>query len=361
LLEIERSRWTIIDFAGYQQTLRDLNDALLRDLYTLLLRCYEPKPPSAGVVMAILTNHIHNDEAFSQRPEEMEEYTQQLENGLRQQAAQVYRGFLDINLPRTAEEWDFVHVVNLGKAVVSLAERTQARYKRNPEIMGVRPFKVYVETVFPSFEGDAEEFIKRVIQTAKERSTEIALQDGFDLYKELVEIRKMHVASLPGKPFAFHIESLLDEFVWRWIRHAEQRMQDFVEEAIKQDDFKVRTHSPDAIPSDEERHSHSIIDTFMLFNQTVDQVFQLEWDDDVHHARFMTALAKAFASGIGRYCEIVEQMFAREMDRQTAQEAAASGKTTQEKFLQYAKDAWNSKEKIEPFQFFPEVRTFSAV
>jgi hypothetical protein len=100
----------------------------------------------------------------------------------------------------------------------------------------------------------------------------------------------------------------------------------------------------------------SIIDLFMLFNQTANQVFELDWDNDVHHARFMTALAKAFATGIGRYCEIVDQKFAKEMDRPSAQEIAAASRTTQEKFFQYAKDAWNTKERPEPFQFYPEVR-----
>ena len=70
---------------------------------------------------------------------------------------------------------------------------------------------------------------------------------------------------------------------------------------------------------------------------------------------FMTALAKAFAAGIGRYCEIVEGKFAKEMDRQTAQELAAAQRTTQERFMQMAKDAWNTKDGIEPFQFYPEV------
>ncbi len=182
------------------------------------------------------------------------------------------------------------------------------------------------------------------------------LQDGFDLYKELVEIRKIHVEYLPGQPFAFHIESVLDEFVWRWIKGAEGRMKEFVEEAIKQDQFQGQTQNLDGIPSSAERHSVSIIDIFQLFNQTVDQVFQLEWDDDVHHARFMTALSKAFSSGLGRYCEIVEQRFAKEMDRPSAQELAMANKTTQERFMQYAKDALSTKEKVEPFQFYPEVR-----
>ncbi|KAK4648190.1 uncharacterized protein QC761_107840 [Podospora bellae-mahoneyi] len=353
LSEIESSKWTMVDFAGYQQALRDLHEALLRELYTLLCQCYAPKPPSVGVVMALLMNHIYNDPAFSQRPEDEAEFSQQLENGLREAAGDVYRGFLDVHIPRNQQEWDFSNVVNLGKAVVGLAEKIKKRYRKNPEVMGVSPFKVLVETTFPSFEEDTHEIIKRVLDMAKQQNVEIDLQDGFDLYKELVEIRKIHLESLPDKPFAFHIESLLEGFVWRWIQNAEEKMTQFVESAIKQDQFKVRVRHEGDIPTDEERHSHSIIDTFTLFNQTVDQVYQLGWNDEVHLARFMTNLAKAFAAGIGRYCEIVEMQFAREMDRQSAQEAARE-RTAQEKFFQYAKEAWNTKERVEPFQFYPE-------
>jgi hypothetical protein len=355
LSDIDPSRWTIVDFAGYQQSLKDLHDALLRDLFDLLMRCYEPKPPTIGVVMALLNNHVYSDPTFSQRPEDAAEFSQQLDNGLRQQAAQVYRDFLDTHIPRSQRDWDFGNVVNLGKAVVELAEKIKKRYRKNPEIMGVSPFKALVETTLPSFEEDGHEIIKRVLQLAKEANLEIELQDGFDLYKELVEIRKMHVEALPGKQFAFHIEGLLESFVWRWIKNVDDRMPSFVEEAIKQDQFKVRTRHEGDIPTDDERHSVSIIDIFTLFSQTIDQLLQLEWNDEVHLARFMTALAKSFAAGIGRYCEIVEQQFAREMDRQTAQEVAAASKTTQERLLQYAKDAWNTKDKIEPFQFYPQV------
>jgi hypothetical protein len=355
LPEIESHRWTMTDFTVYQLALKEIHDALLRDLFDLLMRCYEPKPPTVGIVMAVLNTHIYGDSLFSERPEEATDYIRQLENGLRQKAADVYREYTDSNIPRSQEDWNFSHVVQLGKAVVNLCERIKKRYRKNPEIMGVSPFKVLVETMFPIFEEDANVFILRVIQVAQDNNTDIELQDGFDLYKELVELRKIHVESLPDKPFAFHIETLLEGFVWRWIQGAEARMIEYVEGAIKQDQFQVRTPGHDALPTDADRHSVSIIDTFTLFNQTVDQVFKLEWDDDVHHARFMTALGKAFAGAIGRYCEVVEQMFSKEMDRPTAQELSASSKTTQEKLFQYAKDAWATKEKIEPFQFYPEV------
>ena len=72
----------------------------------------------------------------------------------------------------------------------------------------------------------------------------------------------------------------------------------------------------------------------------------------------MTALAKVVGVGIARYCDIVEQQFSKEMDRLTPEQEIATNQTKQEKWLQLAKDTWNNKEKIEPFQFFPEVISF---
>jgi MUN domain len=156
-------------------------------------------------------------------------------------------------------------------------------------------------------------------------------------------------------PFQFNIEELLVDFVWRWIHTTDSKVLDLVDEAIKQDNFAVRNSNPQLGPSDEERHSVSIIDIFQLFNQTINQIVALNWDNDLQYAKFMTALARTIGSGIARYCEIVEGKFHKEMDRLTPEQEAASSQTRQERWVQIAKDAWNNKEKIEPFQFFPEV------
>ncbi|KIH87318.1 hypothetical protein SPBR_04557 [Sporothrix brasiliensis 5110] len=354
LHSIERSHWASRDYASYQQILVKMQEAMLRELLEVASQCYEPKPQSIGPTLMFIENHIHGDDAFPQRPEVIAQFAEALTATMRDRAAGLYREFLDTNIPREEDDWDFSHVVNLGKAVVAVCDRTRKRYRKNPEIMGVSPFKELVGTMFPSFEADAKAIIERIVQKAKDRGLEVNLQDGFDLYKELTDIRKIHVESLPGKPFAFHVEGLLEEFVWRWIKGAQERMENIVEEAIKQDQFQVRVQQPGDVPTDDERHSVSIIDTFQAFNQSVDQIYQLEWDDDTHHAKFMTALAKAFTAGIGRYCEIVEQRFAKEMDRPSAQELADSTKTTQERWMQYAKDALSNKEKVEPFQFYAE-------
>ena len=137
----------------------------------------------------------------------------------------------------------------------------------------------------------------------------------------------------------------------------ESSINDWVDQATKQDSFIVRCE-PGQIPNEDQRHSVSVIDIFSSFNQTIDRVVQLNWDDDLQYAKFMTALAKVVGSGIARYCEILEQKFSKEMDRLSPEQEAAKNQSKQDKWISMAKDAWSMKEKIEPFQFYAEVRVF---
>lgn len=355
LTDIPPSRWTIHDFAAYQHTMTALHDTLLRELYDLMDKCYDSKPPNIGAVMFILENHIYSDANFSPSTTAIEDFGNLLAQGLSQKATEVYRQYMTKEIPAYKEDWEFGHVVKLGKSVTKLCDRIRKRYKNTPEIMGVNPLSILVHEVFPSFEEDANAIIQSIMQNAQEDEGPIDIEDGFDLYHELVAIRNIHRESLPERPFAFDIENLLIDFVWRWVNATASRMVGLVEAAIKQDQFQIRGDNPNLMPRDDQRHSVSIIDMFMLFNQTVDQVCKLQWDNDEHHARFMTALAGTFSEGIGKYCETVEQRFTKEMDRPTAEELAAQNMTTQEKWMQYAKDAWTSREKPEPFHFYPEV------
>ena len=135
----------------------------------------------------------------------------------------------------------------------------------------------------------------------------------------------------------------------------DEAISGWVDQAIKQDEFKVRAQNANEIATEDERHSVSVIDIFSSFTQTIDRIVQLNWDNDLQYANFMTALAKVVGTGITRYCEIIEQKFTKEMDRLTPEQEAEASQTRQEKWMQLAKDAWSNKDKIEPFHFFPEV------
>ncbi len=350
----DRSKWILADTVLNQQILSALHVALLRDLYDVLQHCYEQKPPSVAPIIYVLETHVHNDPGFSKTDDDLKGYRDQLYQGLQQKAHQMYRAFLEKEVPNDQHVWEFLHVIELGKAVVNLAQKIQKRFRKNPEIMGVNPLTALVETILPLYAEDTRDIVKRILDLAKERNEEIPVEDGFQLYGELVEIRRIHSECLPNVAFAFHIEGLLADFVWRWISMTEATMIEWVDNAVKQDNFRVRTEN-DEMPTEDQRHSVSVIDIFSSFNQTIDRVVQLNWDDDLQYAKFMTLLAKVVCAGIARYCEITEQKFSKEMDRLTPEQEAARNQSTQEKWLSLAKDAWNNRDKIEPFQFFPQV------
>ncbi|KAL9127085.1 MAG: hypothetical protein Q9175_007804 [Cornicularia normoerica] len=352
-IQFDRSKWLLADTVLNQQILTALHVALLRDLYDVLQHCYEPKPPSVGPIVYVLEHHIYDDPGFSKTQEDLDVYRDQLYQGLQGKAHEMYRAFLQKEVPSDQNSWEFLHVIELGKMVVALAQRIQKRYRKTPEVMGVNPLTALVETILPLYAEDARDIIKRILDLANERNEEVPIEDGFQLYGELVEIRRIHGECLPNVAFAFHIEGDLAEFVWRWIRITESSIFDWVNQAIKQDNFRVRRENNE-IPTEDQRHSLSVIDIFSSFNQTIDRIVQLNWDDDLQYAKFMTALAKVVGAGVARYCEVLEQTFSKEMDRLTPEQEAAKNQSTQEKWLSLAKDAWNNKEKIEPFNFFPE-------
>jgi hypothetical protein len=349
----DRSKWTVQDYALNQQILQSLNDALLRELFELLMHVFDNKAPAVGPIMYILENHIYDDPGFAGTPEDLDKFADQLKSALKQKAADVYGELLAKHIPETKEEWEFFHVIELGRAVVKLCEKIQKRYRKNPEVMGVSPMMCLVEEMFPAYAADARDLVARIMEVAHTKNETVPVQDGFDLYKELVEIRRIHSDALPNRRFAFKIEDLLQEFVWRWIEMTDSNLIGWVENAFKADQFQIQSQNP--VPDNDERHSVSVVDIFRSFNQSIEQIVGLNWDDDFQYAKFMTAVSKSIGIALARYCELVEQKFGREMDRMTPEQEAAARQTRQEKWISMAKDLYTQREKVEPFQFYPEV------
>ena len=111
-------------------------------------------------------------------------------------------------------------------------------------------------------------------------------------------------------------------------------------------------------PTDDERHSQSVADVYRIFNQSIDQIVKLEWDDDLQCAKFMTAVSKAIGRGVARYCELLEGKFIKEMDRQTPEQEMRAQQTQREQWIAAARNFYQTGgkggDKIEPFQFWAE-------
>lgn len=352
----DRHMWTLADFSLMRKILSDIYQALLRDLYEVILTSYNEKAQLAklGSVMTIIDDHVRGDPSFSQNDQDFEAFKGQAIDGLENKAREIYGASLEAQLPQEPEKWEFYHVQQLAKAVLKLAEKIQKRFKRNPEILGINPLMILLNVALPAFAEDSKAMVEQITEQVRKQDLEVPIQDGFDLYKDLSEFRRVHVDALPHAEFPYKVEDLLADFVWRWIRATEEQIVGWVENAVKQDEFKVRTREAGQVPTEDERHSVSVIDIYRSFNQVVEQVAQLNWDDDLTYAKFMTAISKAVGNGINRYCELVDQMFSREMDRMTPEQEAAASMTRQEKWMQLAKDTWNNTARVEPFQFYPE-------
>ncbi|KAJ5876132.1 uncharacterized protein N7529_001716 [Penicillium soppii] len=349
----DRQRWTVQDLQTMQMLLSKLHEALLRELYEAMMDCFEAKPRPLGPVMYILESHVRADPNYIEDPEDVDRFSTYVQEGLAQKATTKYQTLLGQLIPVDSESWEADHVIQLGDAISKLALKIQKRYRNNPEIMGVNPYTTLCSNVLPLFAEDAHEMVIRILEQAKVRGEEIPIEDGFDLYKKLATVRRLFHNTHEDAQFPFHVESLLQEFVWRWLRLTDRKVMEWVSQATRQDAFSVRADDVDLAPEDD-RHSVSVIDIFRSFNQVVENLAGLEWDDDFQYAKFMTHLSNSIGKGVATYCDSLEKMFAREMDRLTPEQEAALNQTTQEKWMQFAKDTWTNKDKIEPFQFSSE-------
>ncbi|KAI5299750.1 hypothetical protein KEM55_001800, partial [Ascosphaera atra] len=348
----DRDKWPIADRQLLTRVLNSLHEALLRQLYETFMHCYEVKKHPIGPVMMLLDLRVRSDPFFEEDEEALAEYRESLEDGLYQKVKEVYDEMLQKELPSDDAEWEFYHVIKFGESVMKLCDRIQKRYKRNPEIMGVNPMRILLNVVLPQYATDANSVIQAVMENAAKRESQVDIEDGFQLYRELRNIRDTYKAALPGQDFPFNLEETLEEFVWRWIRITEEKVSGWIEGAIRQDNFKLPPNIDDL--GTEDRYTSSVKDIFRSLAQIVSQIVDLRWADEVANAKFMTAISKCIGNGLAKYCDILETEFAREMDRLTPEQEAAMSQTRQEKWMQMAKDALKEKESVEPFNFFPE-------
>ena len=132
----DRTKWTVTDYLLNKQILNLLHKSLLRELYTSLKGCYGKDPPSIATTMDVLHTHIYDDPLFSVSEEELNTYEENLRTMLREEAMDVYRTYLAKEIPELKENWQFAHVISLGKVVIKQCQKTQKKFKKMPEIMG---------------------------------------------------------------------------------------------------------------------------------------------------------------------------------------------------------------------------------
>lgn len=132
----DRRKWTVHDLQLMQQLLSKLHEAMLRELYDVMMDCFEAKPRPLGPVMYILEHHIQTDENYTEDPEDIDRFSAYVQDGLAAKATERYQSLLGQLIPLEQESWQVDNVIQLSDAISKLALKIQKRYRNNPEIMG---------------------------------------------------------------------------------------------------------------------------------------------------------------------------------------------------------------------------------
>lgn len=132
----DRQKWTVHDLQDMQQLLSKIHEALLRELYDVMMDCFEAKPRPLGPIMYVLETHIQLDPNYTENPEDIDRFCSYVQDGLAQKATEKYQSLLGQLVPVDQESWKADNVIELGDAITKLAQKIQKRYRNNPEIMG---------------------------------------------------------------------------------------------------------------------------------------------------------------------------------------------------------------------------------
>lgn len=64
-------------------------------------------------------------------------------------------------------------------------------------LVSVNPHSALVETILPLYAEDARDIVTRILELAQTKGEEVPIEDGFLLYGELTDIRRVHGEALP--------------------------------------------------------------------------------------------------------------------------------------------------------------------
>jgi MUN domain len=96
------------------------------------------------------------------------------------------------------------------------------------------------------------------------------------------------LSRLTGKArrIGFEFKSIFAPYVEKWLRETDLTTLEWVDRAVKADEFK---------PENEElKQSTSVMDIFSVINNATDFLRNLQWPDEVQSATFMKNLSKVF-------------------------------------------------------------------
>ncbi|RKO96114.1 hypothetical protein CAUPRSCDRAFT_12184, partial [Caulochytrium protostelioides] len=266
------------------------------------------QPRGALETTLLMIRMIHRNSTYQRhRPELAESLSMELRRIMREASITRYHKLKELSSPLDESDVEAV-VQGLSKLADLLSDDIDAdeKYFKKPF---ANEFKNIAKLTADTY---LQQFIITLQTLAEVLATTEAVQCSkavFALYKRLraMDERYSKLASnvkrLNGSDGGFNVEAWFAPFVSFWLEHLSDKTLEWVQNAIKADNFEP-VHAQDdlANPNDVVTHSSSIADLFAAVYQELEFIADLKWSDKVQSASFFQAFSKTVYHALDQYC-----------------------------------------------------------
>ncbi|KAI8098717.1 uncharacterized protein BX664DRAFT_354245 [Halteromyces radiatus] len=290
--ENDVSTWAINDRESLIRVFEGLNHTLLHELADALSTYWKINPQWISDLIAML-DKIYENPAYLEDHANPVQQLLNLEEVV--EGAAVERWRLVEREANNQEEDDLTNLLTLAdKLIKEYVSLTNKKFKTPlKDIINVPG--IIMARQMPYFALEIENW--SYMPACKTAPIEVT----FELYNKVLSLKRLYDQHGPkNKTVLFKVESWFLSHVRRWLMTTNDATLEWVENAIKQDEF-TRIN-------DTTLHSSSIVDLFSMFHQAVDFVQNLQWPNELQHCRFLTVLSKIIGVALEQYTYSIESM-----------------------------------------------------
>lgn len=350
--EVPPLEWPLCDSYLAQRDINQFIQLAVNKLASCLDQITDPKPPKMQAYVILLEEYLFGwvNKAGLESP-----HIQQLRSAITRAAENSYDRMLS-TIPRD-DTLQFSHITGLASGIIALGRKLDKKY---PEplfdllaistLVLARQLKLFANDFMPMF--------KFCLGLHQQSDEEPALQDIFDLYKTIRELKIYDSQLSISDVLNFDAEALFYPFILDWAKSSSELVGTYVDRALELDTFEPLNREQGVM------YSSSVQDVFKSFSASL-QVFEsTSWNNQYHAAKILTLLVQGFGKALDAWIHKLRLWFIQDVtvERPTHNNSFSSSMSSkQSKWLDYAKEYAREKlpgqQQVAPDPFNFETRT----
>lgn len=304
----EKELWSIEDQNRWVKQLDNVYSMAfhsLRDcLGSVLSKIVKPK---FTPYIQFLDDYVESDCLFHKFEESggIARWRRRLTKTLLRTSESLYAEHLE-TLPRD-DTVNVVHVLEIADNLIKDIKFLQKRYP-HPLLDFLNIGRTYAEVVTDLFALDAQKILTHITSNIAARGEFFNYSDALEVYKSMKEIRAIHRQVAPKLKFRFDLEKFLYPYLEAWVKESNEKICDFVSNALANDDFK-----PMDLEDDEKKYSLSVHDIFTLIRFYLGILKDLQWENEFQLAKVKTSFMKSISSCCISYANEISEMVTHDL------------------------------------------------